>query len=160
MRAGCTASQSLVCESERGTRTCSDLATPLTRLIVRAATGKLYAWGSGLNHQLGIGDNRTQLSPCAIEGFDSGVVAIGTGLYHSVAVTQSNRLYIWGTNQAMQLGDLVQRRRYGSLFVRHACGGLNVLLTVRALEHWPYRKPCQHRKSSNPTSTSCRLLVA
>ncbi len=67
--------------------------------------GTVLAWGGGAAGQLG--DGTTSLSratPRAVSAL-AGVVHIGAGAEHSLAVTSSGAVFAWGANAKGQLGD-------------------------------------------------------
>ena len=69
------------------------------------ADGALYMWGYNHFGQLGLGDNTDRNKPAKVtipSIFD--VVAIGTGDYHTAAITSNGVLYTWGCNDSYQLG--------------------------------------------------------
>lgn len=71
--------------------------------------GQVYAWGSNLYGQLGDSTNSNRGTSVAVNtaGVLAGktVVAIGTGRFHSLAVTSEGKVYAWGLNNEGQLGD-------------------------------------------------------
>jgi alpha-tubulin suppressor-like RCC1 family protein len=72
--------------------------------------GKLYAWGSNDDGQLGLGDgvNRTIPTPVVSE---LTFRTIAAGAFHSLALDNRGKLYSWGENNYGQLGlgDRVNR---------------------------------------------------
>ena len=74
------------------------------------ANGTVYAWGtntlSANNGWLGSGDTTDSLVPRAISdpSFPRNVVNVYCGRYHSVALTRTGKVWIWGSNQAGQCG--------------------------------------------------------
>lgn len=66
---------------------------------------KLYSTGDNSQGQLGLGDNldREGLSPVP-KVFSHEFAQIASGEAHSVAVTTSGEVYVWGSNQRGQLG--------------------------------------------------------
>jgi alpha-tubulin suppressor-like RCC1 family protein len=68
-------------------------------------SGALYAWGSNLYGNLGIGNTAPQSSPVAVLGgltFQKIVASIGGGSV--LGLTPSGAVYAWGINQNGQLG--------------------------------------------------------
>ncbi|MBF0408036.1 MAG: Ig-like domain-containing protein [Candidatus Riflebacteria bacterium] len=60
--------------------------------------GKIYSWGDNGYGQLGMGVNGGFFtSPSEITS-PTDVVAVSAGLYHSVALTSSGDVYVWGKN--------------------------------------------------------------
>jgi len=95
--------------------------TPATVIGLAAVTGKLstrsdhtcavtdsgsaWCWGFNWNGQLGDGTTADRLSPVAVAGLPSGVVAVAAGEYHSCALTSAGAVWCWGWNPLGQLGD-------------------------------------------------------
>lgn len=76
--------------------------------------GTVVGWGRNLYGQLGNGSRTDRLTPvqvCAIGAVDctvgelSGVKAIATGNYHSLALLMDGTVVAWGDNLSGQLGD-------------------------------------------------------
>jgi alpha-tubulin suppressor-like RCC1 family protein len=77
--------------------------------------GTVWAWGYNGNGQLGNGcivgvDCVNSTTPVQVKLSPNGpplrgVVAIAAGFWHSMAVTSSGQLYVWGDNTYGQLGD-------------------------------------------------------
>jgi alpha-tubulin suppressor-like RCC1 family protein/serine/threonine protein kinase len=67
--------------------------------------GEVYAWGWNSSGQIGNGNNKNQLEPTKVTGFnDEKVIMISTGLCHSMALTESGHVFCWGNNEWGQLG--------------------------------------------------------
>lgn len=67
--------------------------------------GNLYSWGQGQGGELGHGDMKTYTIPKMISTFGNvKIVAIAAGFSHSVAVSDSGRLYSWGWGSHYKLG--------------------------------------------------------
>jgi alpha-tubulin suppressor-like RCC1 family protein len=63
------------------------------------------AWGNNLSRQLGIGTFGLHIdTPNSVTGLDSGVTAIASGAYHSLAL-QGGNVYAWGGNLYGELGN-------------------------------------------------------
>jgi alpha-tubulin suppressor-like RCC1 family protein len=74
--------------------------------LALTSNGKVYAWD---NNQFGhIGnecDDECQLTPLKIEELDEElIVAISCGVYHSLALTETGRVYNWSDNEFKKLG--------------------------------------------------------
>jgi alpha-tubulin suppressor-like RCC1 family protein len=66
--------------------------------------GEVYAWGLNLCGQIGIGSEEVQLIPKKVNGFnDEKVVMISCGYNHSLALTESGRVFFWGSNKKGQI---------------------------------------------------------
>lgn len=60
-------------------------------------TGRVYAWGSGQNGQLGLGSVRNSNEPAFIDFLkDEKVIDIICGDSNALALTQSGKVYGWG----------------------------------------------------------------
>jgi hypothetical protein len=67
--------------------------------------GAVYAWGRNDSGQIGDGSNRDQYLPIRVHGFNNEkVIMISCGSHHSMALTESGRVYSWGLNNCGQLG--------------------------------------------------------
>jgi alpha-tubulin suppressor-like RCC1 family protein len=69
-----------------------------------AQSATVWAWGYNEYGQLGDGTNSDRNVPVAVSGL-SGVVALGAGGRHSLAVKSNGTVWAWGDNWAGQLGD-------------------------------------------------------
>ena len=67
--------------------------------------GAVMCWGTNYDGQLGDGTTDERPTPVAVQGLESGVVAIAAGLMHTCALTTSGAAKCWGTNYTGQLGD-------------------------------------------------------
>jgi alpha-tubulin suppressor-like RCC1 family protein len=67
--------------------------------------GTVWAWGNNSNGQLGVSPATAfRTAPAQVAGL-SGIVAIGAGLNHSLAVGTDGTVWTWGSNSQGQLGD-------------------------------------------------------
>jgi alpha-tubulin suppressor-like RCC1 family protein len=66
--------------------------------------GEVYAWGFNLYGQIGIGSEKVQLIPKNVSGFNEKVVMISCGWIHSLALTESGRVFFWGSDRKGQTG--------------------------------------------------------
>jgi YD repeat-containing protein len=82
--------------------------------LALAADGTVWAWGYNGYGQLGNGttsDSSTPVHVCAsgqsapCSAFLTGVTAIATGSYHSLALDSSGKVWAWGYNASGQLGN-------------------------------------------------------
>ena len=66
----------------------------------------VYAWGSNMFGQLGMGDDNTfdQGDPKKCDGIVGNVILVSAGGMFSCAVTEDGSLYTWGCNSEGQLG--------------------------------------------------------
>jgi alpha-tubulin suppressor-like RCC1 family protein len=72
--------------------------------------GRVYSWGKNEHGQLGNGTTYTGWTPTPIHiPRDERVVAIHGGTQHSLALTESGKVYGWGGNRFGQVGDGTRR---------------------------------------------------
>ncbi len=75
--------------------------------LVLTNSGEVYAWGKNSYGQIGngrSGHNKYQLIPIKVNGFnDEKVIQISCGKWHSMALTESGRIFSWGSNKSRQL---------------------------------------------------------
>ncbi|XP_026540466.1 RCC1 domain-containing protein 1 isoform X2 [Notechis scutatus] len=77
----------------------------LEHALLLAADGTLFSWGGGRHGQLGHGDLESRREPRAVEALQGlAVAAAAAGGWHSAAVSDAGDLYLWGWNEAGQLG--------------------------------------------------------
>uniref|UniRef100_A0A670ZHN2 RCC1 domain containing 1 n=1 Tax=Pseudonaja textilis TaxID=8673 RepID=A0A670ZHN2_PSETE len=77
----------------------------LEHALLLAAGGTLFSWGGGRHGQLGHGDLESRREPRAVEALQGlAVAAAAAGGWHSAAVSDAGDLYLWGWNEAGQLG--------------------------------------------------------
>ncbi|XP_068949993.1 probable E3 ubiquitin-protein ligase HERC6 isoform X2 [Petaurus breviceps papuanus] len=69
-------------------------------------TGKVFAWGSGSEGQLGIKEFKKQnFIPKEIQDLSSvKIIQVSCGHYHSIALAQDGKVFSWGKNDYGQLG--------------------------------------------------------
>lgn len=67
--------------------------------------GELLAWGCGKDGRLGHGGDADIAVPMAIKGLmDERVCQVACGAAHTLALTETGRVYAWGANTFLQLG--------------------------------------------------------
>ncbi|KAG0164964.1 hypothetical protein DFQ30_009150 [Apophysomyces sp. BC1015] len=85
-----------------------DIAAGTDHCLALTDDGRIYGWGNGEQYQLGrrVIQRRKQngLVPELLRLRN--VKAIGSGAYHSFALTHENSLYVWGLNNYEQCGLL------------------------------------------------------
>lgn len=87
-----------------GTRVTAITAGSYYSLAVMA-DGRVFAWGSNLNGQLGIGETGgSRSTPVEVTGLPHDAVAVAAGVGHSLAVMADGRVFAWGLNSYGQLG--------------------------------------------------------
>ncbi|CAM3714312.1 IPTL-CTERM sorting domain-containing protein [Paracidovorax anthurii] len=67
--------------------------------------GGVLCWGSNALGRLGDGTTTDSLAPVAVSGLGSGVVAIGSGNFHTCALTTAGAVLCWGSNSNGQVGN-------------------------------------------------------
>lgn len=72
--------------------------------------GKILSWGNNFAGQLGDGTFQNRSTPMDITSTfllanDETMMEIADGHFHSVALSSSGRLYVWGSNEFGQLGN-------------------------------------------------------
>jgi hypothetical protein len=75
--------------------------------LVLTNSGEVYAWGQNKSGQIGNGMSN-QLIPIKVNGFNGEkVIQISCGYHHSMALTESGRVFSWGNNESGQLGHIL-----------------------------------------------------
>lgn len=86
--------------------TICDIAAGADHCLALTTTGRVYGWGNGQQFQLGrrVIERRKKngLRPETLALRE--IKAIGSGSYHSFAISHSNELYVWGLNNYQQCG--------------------------------------------------------
>jgi len=83
----------------------TSVATGCNHILALSQQGRVYAWGSGGQSQLGLRTRTTRysaLSPHLL--MISGIKQIACGAYHSFALAQNGLVYAWGLNNFGQTG--------------------------------------------------------
>jgi len=71
-----------------------------------SAEGAMWTWGFGACGRLGHGNENDQFVPCLVEALaGKKVVGVAAGCLHTVAWTDTEQLFTWGSNEYGQLGD-------------------------------------------------------
>ena len=93
------------------------------------ADGRVLTLGDGANGRLGHGEDapgggfRSSSVPRRVAGLDGlRVVGVSCGRRHTLCVTESGLAYVWGANEAGQLGQGDRRDRASPARVRHEEG--------------------------------------
>ena len=81
------------------------VAAGQTHACAITAGGAVTCWGNNSMGQLGDGTTTTRLTPVAVSGLGTGVLAIAVTNYHACAVTTTGAAKCWGRNTSGQLGD-------------------------------------------------------
>ena len=87
------------------------LATGFQHTCARKTGGTVFCWGENNRLQLGMGTNEfgvadsgERLSPSVVSGL-AGVRGLGAGYFGTCAVTATNEVYCWGSNEHGQVGN-------------------------------------------------------
>jgi alpha-tubulin suppressor-like RCC1 family protein len=73
--------------------------------VIRTVDGELLSCGIGEYGRLGTGSTDDALVPAPLDSLvDENVVQIAAGSSHSLALTRSGKLFVWGRNDYGQLG--------------------------------------------------------
>ena len=82
------------------------IALGLDDICVVDPGGGVLCWDSFNTYgELGDGTTTTRLTPAYVSGLNSGVIAIGSGPFHSCALTNTGGLKCWGLNTFGQIGS-------------------------------------------------------
>ncbi len=86
--------------------TISQVAAGSSHVLALTSTGQVYAWGAGLDGQLGDGSTAVRTTPTEVD-LPAGTVVtqVSAGGDHSMALTSTGELYVWGDNSLGELGD-------------------------------------------------------
>jgi len=80
------------------------IATQKERCLVVLPNGTVKAWGDNAFGQLGDGTTIDSHTPVQVKNL-SGISAVATGAYHSLALKNDGTVWAWGKNEFGQLGD-------------------------------------------------------
>lgn len=74
--------------------------------VALKSDGTVWTWGGNDDGQLGIGamGGSDRTSPVEVTGLEK-VVAVATGMYHTLALTDNGFIWAWGSNSDGQLGN-------------------------------------------------------
>lgn len=97
--------------------TIRDVSCGAAHTLALSDGGVVFAWGSGADGQLGVGE-RTEEQPDAhgpvqVQGIDGRITSIAAGSRHSLCISlEDSRLYAWGNNGDGRLGFEDGRPRF------------------------------------------------
>jgi alpha-tubulin suppressor-like RCC1 family protein len=72
-----------------------DICCGYEHTIVLTNNAEVYSWGGNEWGQIGNGTHKEQSTPIKVNGFNESVVQISCGGYHSMALTESGRVFSW-----------------------------------------------------------------
>jgi alpha-tubulin suppressor-like RCC1 family protein len=86
------------------------VAVGVSHTIAVDSVGKVHAWGSGLEGQLGKGTTVGSMTPAIVSTYGSlasgvTVAAVACGAAHTVALDTTGKVHAWGNNNYGQLGN-------------------------------------------------------
>lgn len=74
-------------------------------------TGAVYACGNGMYGQLGLGSEVKKKVVPQIVPLPEKVIAIASKFFHSLSLSESGKLYTWGTNpMSLKFNNFLKRR--------------------------------------------------
>ena len=113
--------------------------------LVLRKDGSIFAFGRNDYGQLGLGNNESASKPMLIDSLDGvHMINVTSGCYHSIALTDAGRVYVWGRNNHGQLGigttdDANSPARLDALahktVIKIAAGFYHTLLLTGSQEH-------------------------
>ncbi|XP_052121227.1 uncharacterized protein LOC113205965 [Frankliniella occidentalis] len=75
------------------------------------SSGQVFGCGSSVFGQLGTGSNSKSSLPVPVCNLPESITAIATGYFHNLAISKSNRLYIWGSSpQVLRMQAQAQKK--------------------------------------------------
>ncbi|XP_033110754.1 secretion-regulating guanine nucleotide exchange factor-like [Anneissia japonica] len=87
----------------------SDVSCGWEHTLAITENGKLYSWGGNNFRQLGHNQENLVETPKQVQAMaDYTIVDIAAGLRHSVALTNTGKVWVWGAGSKGQLGILIQ----------------------------------------------------
>ncbi|XP_072761626.1 uncharacterized protein Ca isoform X2 [Anoplolepis gracilipes] len=79
--------------------------------LALSVDGVVYAFGSNVLGQLGIGGNNAKSSVPTKVSLPDGITLISTGYFHNLALSDTNKLYVWGASpQVLRLQAQAQKK--------------------------------------------------
>ncbi|XP_047717232.1 RCC1 domain-containing protein 1 isoform X7 [Prionailurus viverrinus] len=122
--------------------------------------GQVFSWGQGRHGQLGHGTLEAELEPRPLEALQGVPMAeVAAGGWHSVCVSETGDIYIWGWNESGQLAlpsrslAEVGKTAAGEDAVKASCGSRHTAVVTRTgeLYTWGWGKYGQlgHKDTSS-----------
>lgn len=96
--------------------------------VILTSSGKVYGWGRNESGQLGLGDDNCYKNTPHELNLLYLIKSICCGIQHTIALTYSNEIYVWGNNNHGQLGlgDTLFRNSPQKLSLQGEFGNLNI----------------------------------
>uniref|UniRef100_F6VRU3 HECT and RLD domain-containing E3 ubiquitin protein ligase family member 6 n=1 Tax=Xenopus tropicalis TaxID=8364 RepID=F6VRU3_XENTR len=87
-------------------QTIVDISCGTNHSVAVSDEGSIYSWGDGSEGQLGTGNlSSRNFTPKKITGlFNTKIIQISCGNFHSLALSEDGRVFSWGQNKCGQLG--------------------------------------------------------
>jgi len=104
------------------------IATGYAHSCALTTAGAVQCWGANAYGQLGDGTATQRLTPVAVTGLSSAVIAIVAGSFHTCALLSTGSVQCWGWNELGQLGDGTVVKRLSPV----AVVGLSGVATIAA----------------------------
>src|SRR5205823_1314656 len=95
------------------------------------SAGAVECWGWNQYGQLGDGTTTNRLTPVAVAGLASGVVAIAAARAQSCALSSAGGVECWGSNARGQLGDGTTPGRHAPVAVAGLASGVSAIAADR-----------------------------
>jgi RHS repeat-associated protein len=105
------------------------IATGYGHTCALTNTGGVKCWGANDGGALGDGTTTAHLTPAAVSGLSSGVIAIVAGASHTCALTSAGGIKCWGQNNYGQLGDGTTTARLAPVDVSGLTSGVTAIAT-------------------------------
>uniref|UniRef100_A0A8C2MM55 RCC1 domain containing 1 n=1 Tax=Cricetulus griseus TaxID=10029 RepID=A0A8C2MM55_CRIGR len=95
-------------------------------VLLLCEAGQVFSWGGGRHGQLGHGTLEAELEPRLLEALQGLRMAeVAAGGWHSVCVSETGDIYIWGWNESGQLALPIKSSAEDKMAVRREATELN-----------------------------------
>ena len=88
-----------------GGRQVAAIASGDVHSLALASDGTVWAWGYGLDGEVGNGTLSDSATPVTVTGLPPGIIAIAAGSYHSLALASDGTVWAWGYGPYGELGN-------------------------------------------------------